>query len=172
MSRNTDQIKDSIINGKTALGIEFGSTRIKAVLTDETMAPAAQGSYDWENRFEGNLWTYSMDDIILGLQACYASLAEDVREKYGIVLQTAGSIGISAMMHGYLAFDGVGRLLVPFRTWRNTTTGEAARQLTELFDYNIPQRWSIAHLYQAVINGEEHLSKLSFITTLAGMIGN
>ena len=170
MSRNTDQIKDSIINGKTALGIEFGSTRIKAVLTDETMAPAAQGSYDWENRFEGNLWTYSMDDIILGLQACYASLAEDVREKYGIVLQTAGSIGISAMMHGYLAFDGNGRLLVPFRTWRNTTTGEAARQLTELFDYNIPQRWSIAHLYQAVINGEEHLSKLSFITTLAGMI--
>ena len=170
MSHNIEQIRESIAAGKTALGIEFGSTRIKAVLTDETMAPVAQGSHDWENRFEDNMWTYSMEDIVTGLQGCYASLSKDVESQYGITLQTVGSMGVSAMMHGYMAFDKDDNLLVPFRTWRNTTTGEASEKLTALFNYNIPQRWSIAHLYQAILNGEKHLPEISFLTTLAGFI--
>ena len=170
MSRSAEEIKVSIKNGATALGIEFGSTRIKAVLTDETTAPVAQGSHEWENRLENNIWTYSMDDIINGLQSCYRSLAEDVKEKYGEELTTFGSVGISAMMHGYMAFDGEGTLLVPFRTWRNTITAKASEELTALFSYNIPQRWSIAHLYQAILNGEEHVGRIRFLTTLAGFI--
>ena len=170
MSRSAEEIKVSIKNGATALGIEFGSTRIKAVLTDETTAPVAQGSHEWENRLENNIWTYSMDDIINGLQSCYRSLAEDVKEKYGEELTTFGSVGISAMMHGYMAFDGEGTLLVPFRTWRNTITAKASEELTALFSYNIPQRWSIAHLYQAILNGEEHVSSVRFFTTLAGYV--
>lgn len=170
MSHSLEQIKESIAAGRTALGIEFGSTRIKAVLTDETMRPVAQGSYDWENRFEENTWTYSMEDIMAGLQGCYAALAEDVKKQYGILLTAVGSIGVSAMMHGYMAFDENGMLLAPFRTWRNTTTGQASEQLTKLFQYNIPQRWSIAHLYQAVLNGEQHLPKITYLTTLAGFI--
>ena len=170
MSHSIEQIKLSIAEGKTALGIEFGSTRIKAVLTDETMAPIAQGNHDWENRLVNNIWTYTMEDIMTGLKDCYGDLVRDVKEKYGLELKTAGSIGISAMMHGYMAFDKNGELLVPFRTWRNTITQEASEKLTELFGYNIPQRWSIAHLYQAILNGEEHLPHIAYLTTLAGFI--
>lgn len=170
MNHNREQIIDSIKNGRTSLGIEFGSTRIKAVLIDETMAPIAQGNHDWENRLENNIWTYRMEDIMEGLRACYAGLAADVKRQYDLTLTTVGSIGISAMMHGYMAFDKAGELLVPFRTWRNTITQEAAEELTALFHYNIPQRWSIAHLYQAVLNGEEHVGNIDFLTTLAGFI--
>lgn len=170
MKHNIEEIKDSIINGRTALGIEFGSTRIKAVLVDETMSPVALGSYDWENRLEQNVWTYSLEDIMTGLKDCYSSLAAEVEKQYGIALTTVGSIGISAMMHGYMAFDKEGELLVPFRTWRNTTTQQASEQLTDRFGYNIPQRWSIAHLYQAVLNKEEHVARITYLTTLAGYI--
>lgn len=162
--------KESILQGNTALGIEFGSTRIKAVLIDETKAPIAQGSYEWENRLENNIWTYSMEDIMTGLKECYSDLAKDVKQKYDVVLKKVGSIGISAMMHGYMAFDKKGELLVPFRTWRNTMTQQAAEKLTELFQYNIPQRWSIAHLYQAILNEETHVPQINFFTTLAGFI--
>lgn len=163
-------IKESILQGNTALGIEFGSTRIKAVLIDETKAPIAQGSYEWENKLENNIWTYSIEDIMTGMKQCYSDLAENVKKEYGVVLKKIGSIGISAMMHGYMAFDKKGELLVPFRTWRNTMTQQAAEKLTELFQYNIPQRWSIAHLYQAILNEEAHVSQIDFLTTLAGYI--
>lgn len=155
---------------KTFLGIELGSTRIKACLTDDTFSPIAGGSHGWENRLENGYWTYSLEDIHGGLRACYADLKRDVREKYGVVPETFGGMGISAMMHGYMAFDGDDNLLVPFRTWRNTSTEKAAVSLTKLFGFNIPQRWSIAHLYQAVLNGEEHVSRIAHITTLAGYI--
>lgn len=155
---------------KTFLGIEFGSTRIKACLIGEDFAPIAQGAHDWENRLENGYWTYSLDDIRSGLQSCYADLKRDVREKYGVTLETVGAMGISAMMHGYMAFDGGGDLLVPFRTWRNTTTEKAAAELTKLFGFNIPQRWSIAHLYQAILNNEPHVPQIAHITTLAGYI--
>ena len=163
-------IKSSISGGKTALGIEFGSTRIKAVLVDETFAPIASGSFDWENKLLDGMWTYSIEEVISGLQSCYRALAADVREKYGLDLTAIGTIGISAMMHGYMAFDAAGNLLVPFRTWRNTCTGDAAAELSELFAFNIPQRWSIAHLYQAVLNGESHVPQIAFLTTLAGFV--
>lgn len=166
----SEAIKTAIREGKTFLGIEFGSTRIKAVLTDETHQPVALGTHDWENRLENNIWTYSLEAIWGGLQSCYRSLAEDVQSKYGEALAKIGSMGFSGMMHGYMAFDREGKLLVPFRTWRNTMTGEASRELTELFQFNIPQRWSIAHLYQAILNGEEHVRDISFMTTLAGYI--
>ncbi|MEY8337622.1 FGGY-family carbohydrate kinase [Lachnospiraceae bacterium 62-35] len=168
MSCDMNQVKQNILDGKTMLGIEFGSTRIKAVLTDENYDIIAQGTHDWENRYENGVWTYHVDDIITGLQDTYAGLAADVKAKYGIELETIGAIGLSAMMHGYIALDEAGKLLVPFRTWRNTITQEASEKLTELFQYNIPQRWSIAHLYQAILNGEEHLPKVSHLTTLAG----
>ena len=170
MARSAEEIKKDIESGNTALGIEFGSTRIKAVLTDGTTAPIAQGSYEWENRLENGIWTYSLEDIWKGLKDCYADLAADVKNQYGLTLKRVGAMGVSAMMHGYMAFDADGKLLVPFRTWRNTMTAEAARRLTDLFNYNIPQRWSIAHLYQAVINGEEHVSRVHFLTTLAGYV--
>lgn len=170
MSHSTEQIILSIVEGKTALGIEFGSTRIKAVLTDETMAPVAQGSHEWENRLVNNVWTYTMEDIMAGLRSCYGDLVRDVREKYAQEIRIVGAIGISAMMHGYMAFDREGELLVPFRTWRNTITQESSVRLTKAFNYNIPQRWSIAHLYQAVLNGEEHLPNIDYLTTLAGFI--
>ncbi len=166
----SEAIRNAIKGGKTALGIEFGSTRIKAVLVDESHNPVAMGTYDWENRLENNIWTYSLDDIWKGLQGCYRSLAEDVKAKYGESLATAGSIGFSGMMHGYMAFNKAGELLVPFRTWRNTMTEEACRELTPLFNFNIPQRWSIAHLYQAILNREEHVKDIAFFTTLAGYI--
>ena len=154
----------------TVLGIELGSTRIKAVLIDQDHRPIASGSHEWENQLVNNIWTYSMEAIHSGVQACYADLKRDVKEKYGAVLTQVGAIGISAMMHGYLPFDKDGKPLAEFRTWRNTMTGEAAEKLTALFDFNIPQRWSIAHLYQAMLNGEEHLPRLACLTTLAGYL--
>ena len=162
--------KQAIIEGKTALGIELGSTRIKAVLIDENFAPIATGGHDWENRLEDGVWTYHLDDVWTGLENCFRGLVQDVKKKYDVSLSTVGVIGFSAMMHGYLAFDKDDKLLVPFRTWRNTSTGKAAEELTSLFDFNIPQRWSIAHLYQAVLNGEQHLKDLTFVTTLAGYV--
>ena len=166
----SEAIKNAIREGRTALGIEFGSTRIKAVLVDESHQPIAMGTYDWENRLENNIWTYSLEDIWNGLQGCYRSLTEDVLAKYGETLTTIGSIGFSGMMHGYMAFNEAGELLVPFRTWRNTMTEEACKELTPLFNFNIPQRWSIAHLYQAILSGEEHVKDITFFTTLAGYI--
>ena len=162
--------KEAIKAGNTSLGIEFGSTRIKAVLVGPDNGVLASGSHEWENRLENGIWTYSLDDIWNGLQDCYKNLAEDAKAQYGETLTTIGSIGFSAMMHGYMAFDKDGELLVPFRTWRNTITEEAAAKLTEAFSYNIPQRWSIAHLYQAILNKEEHVSDIAFFTTLAGFI--
>ncbi len=155
---------------KTALGIELGSTRIKAVLIDENHIPVASGDHEWENRLVNGVWTYSMDAIHRGLRDCYANLKKDVREKFGVELTTVGAIGVSAMMHGYLPFDKDMNQLAEFRTWRNTITGQAAEELTRLFGFNIPQRWSIAHLYQAILNGEEHLPRLAHLTTLAGYI--
>ena len=155
---------------KTALGIELGSTRIKAVLIDDRHLPLASGDFEWENQFVNGVWTYSMDMVHTGLQACFAALKADVKEKYCLELSTVGAIGVSAMMHGYLPFDKDGKQLAEFRTWRNTITGEAAEKLTALFGFNIPQRWSIAHLYQAMLNGEEHVKDLAFLTTLAGYI--
>ena len=154
----------------TALGIELGSTRIKAVLIDENHLPIASGSHEWENQLVNGVWTYGMDAIHSGVQACYADLKRDVKEKFGVTLTEVGAIGISAMMHGYLPFDKDGNPLTEFRTWRNTMTGPAAEKLTALFHFNIPQRWSIAHLYQAMLNGEEHLPRLAHLTTLAGYI--
>ena len=160
-------MKEKILNGKTVLGIEFGSTRIKAVLNDENHNPIASGSHDWENRLENGIWTYSLEDIWSGLQDCYAKLAADVKEKYDAELTTIGAIGFSAMMHGYMVFNKEGELMVPFRTWRNTITGEAAEKLSEEFQFNIPQRWSIAHLYQSILNGEEHVADIEYLSTLA-----
>lgn len=162
--------KAKIAAGKTALGIEFGSTRIKAVLVDEDNNVIAQGDHGWENRLENGVWTYSLDDIWTGLQDCYANLAKDVKEKYDEELTTVGALGFSAMMHGYLAFDEKDELLVPFRTWRNTITGEAAKELSEALNFNMPQRWSISHYYQAILNKEEHIPSVSFFTTLAGYV--
>lgn len=155
---------------KMVMGLELGSTRIKAVLVDENHVPVASGSYDWENRLENGVWTYSLDDIHTGVQACFAALQADVQEKYHEPLNAVGAMGVSAMMHGYMPFDENWQLLTPFRTWRNTMTGQAAAELTDLFHFNIPQRWSIAHLYQAVLNGEDHLPNLRHLTTLAGYI--
>lgn len=163
-------VKNAIMTGQTALGIEFGSTRIKAVLVDEKNVPIASGSHEWENRLVDNIWTYTLDDIWNGLQDCYRDLVKDVKEKYDAELTTIGAMGFSAMMHGYLAFDKNDELLVPFRTWRNTITEPASEALTELFQYHIPQRWSIAHLYQAILNGEEHVKNVDFFTTLAGYV--
>ncbi|MCB0252676.1 MAG: FGGY-family carbohydrate kinase [Anaerolineae bacterium] len=160
----------AIESGKTVLGIEFGSTRIKAVLIDQEHKSLASGSYAWENQYENGIWTYSIDDVWTGLQASYRELSQAVDDQYGVRLRTVGAIGFSGMMHGYMAFDKDGNLLVPFRTWRNTITGEAAEQLTDLFQFNIPQRWSIAHLYQAILNKEPHIKDISHLTTLAGYV--
>lgn len=162
--------KERIESGKAVLGIEFGSTRIKAVLVDETHQPIASGAHDWENQLVDGIWTYSLDMIWDGLRDCYRKMTQDVQNKYGVAVTKLGAIGFSGMMHGYMPFDGKGELLVPFRTWRNTITGEAAAALTKEFSFNIPQRWSIAHLYQAILNGEEHVDKIAYFTTLAGYI--
>lgn len=159
-----------IEQGKTSLGIEFGSTRIKAVLIAEGGEPLASGSYEWENQLINGIWTYSLDDVWKGLQDCYQDLLADVKKQYDVEITQIGSIGFSAMMHGYLAFDKEDNLLVPFRTWRNTITEEAASKLTKEFNYNIPQRWSISHLYQAILNKEEHVKDVAFFTTLAGYV--
>ena len=163
-------VKAAIESGKTVLGIEFGSTNIKGVLVTEDFEVVASGKHRWENRLENNIWTYSEDDIWTGLRDCYAKLAEDVKTKYGVELKKIGAIGFSAMMHGYMVFNKEGELLVPFRTWRNTMTEQAAAELSKLFNFNIPQRWSIAHLYQAILNNESHIKDIVFQTTLEGYI--
>lgn len=165
-----EDAEKNLLKGKTALGIELGSTRIKAVLIGADSKVLAAGAHDWENRLENGIWTYTLADIQAGLQDCYGKLKQEVKDKYGITLKTVGSIGISAMMHGYMAFDKSGELLVPFRTWRNTMTEEAASKLTGLFRYPIPQRWSIAHLYQAVLKEEPHVKDVDYLTTLAGYV--
>ena len=165
-----DKRKESILNGRTTLGIELGSTRIKAVLIDENRQPIAIGNYDWENRYMDNIWTYSLEDIWQGIQGSYQDMAKEVKEHYDVTLTTIGAIGVSAMMHGYMAFNKDDQLLVPFRTWRNTITGVAAQELTQLFQHNIPQRWSIAHLYQAILNGEEHVKDIDYMVTLSGYV--
>ncbi|AZK47532.1 xylulokinase [Paenibacillus lentus] len=167
---NRLSMERAIVKGETSLGIEFGSTRIKAVLIDQSFQTIASGSYEWENQLKDGFWTYSLEDIITGLQKAYSELKQEIERAYGVTLQTIGSIGFSAMMHGYMAFDEKNELLVPFRTWRNATTGAAAKQLTDLFQFNIPERWSIAHLYQAVLNDEEHVPRIRYVTTLAGYI--
>lgn len=154
--------------GETHLGIEFGSTRIKAVMIGPDMKVLAAGSYSWENRYEDGVWTYALEDVIRGMQAAYARLKEETNKRYGLIPRKLSGLGVSAMMHGYLPFDEEGRQLAAFRTWRNTSTGEAAGKLSGLFSFNIPQRWSVAHLYQAVLNKEEHVRDIAFLTTLAG----
>jgi sugar (pentulose or hexulose) kinase len=170
MNMIQNDTQKAIEGGKTALGIEFGSTRIKAVLIGEDHMPIASGSFEWENRYENGIWTYRLEDVWTGLQESYRKLSTEVFEKYQTPLRSIGAIGFSAMMHGYLAFDKDGNLLVPFRTWRNTITGQAAGKLTDLFQFNIPQRWSIAHLYQAILNREPHVKGIHFQTTLAGYV--
>ena len=162
--------KELIEEGKAYLGIEFGSTRIKAVVIGEAGEVLAMGGFGWENSLKDGIWTYSEEEIFAGLKACYADAAKDIENKYGVTVKRFAGIGISAMMHGYLAFDANEKLLVPFRTWRNTITGEAAEKLTKEFNYNIPQRWSISHLYQAMLNKEAHVKDIDFFTTLAGFV--
>lgn len=170
MTVDVQNTKQMIEEGKAVLGIEFGSTRIKAVLINEKNEPVASGSHDWENRYDNGIWTYTLEDIWGGVQNSYRSMVQDVKDKYGVQITKLAAIGFSGMMHGYMAFNKNGELLVPFRTWRNTITEEASEKLTELFQYHIPQRWSIAHLYQAILNGEEHVKEIDFFTTLAGYI--
>ncbi|MDR0960525.1 MAG: ATPase [Propionibacteriaceae bacterium] len=164
------QGRSFIEDGRTALGVEFGSTRIKAVLTGPAGEVLASGGHEWENQFADRMWTYSLEAVEEGLQAAYADLAAAVRQRYGVAVTTLGAAGISAMMHGYLAFDAAGDLLVPFRTWRNTTTERAATALTDLFDFTIPLRWSVAHVYQAILDEEAHVGQIASITTLAGYV--
>lgn len=160
----------AIAAADTALGVEFGSTRIKAVLIGPDDEVLATGGHGWENHLEGGLWSYSLDEVVAGLQSAYASLVADVRERFDVTPTSYGSLGISAMMHGYLAFDADDNLLAPFRTWRNTNTGRAADELTRIFGFNIPLRWSIAHLHQAVLDAEEHAPRVARLTTLAGWV--
>ena len=162
--------KSVIESGKAVLGIEFGSTRIKAVLVDDANKPIASGSHEWENQLKDGIWTYSIDMIWEGLQHAYKEMTEDVEKQYGVKVEKLAALGFSAMMHGYMAFGADDEILVPFRTWRNAITEEASEKLTKLFNYNIPQRWSIAHLYQAILNGEDHVKDIKFQTTLAGYI--
>lgn len=166
----TETVREAVVAGRATLGIELGSTRIKASLIGPDLVPIASGSHDWENRFVDRMWTYSLEDVHTGLQACYADLMADVERRYGVRPTTFRAMGVSAMMHGYLAFDAEDRLLAPFRTWRNTTTEVAATELSTLFGHNIPLRWSIAHLYQAVVDAEPHVPDVAFLTTLAGYV--
>ncbi|HOQ62979.1 MAG TPA: FGGY family carbohydrate kinase, partial [Clostridia bacterium] len=167
---NREQTISCIRQGQAALGIELGSTRIKAVLIDREHKPIATGSHRWENQFVDGVWTYPLEEVMPGVQAAYGALARSISEDYGLKIKRLAGIGISGMMHGYLVFDGDDRQLVPFRTWRNTMTAQAAGELSGLFDFAIPQRWSIAHLYQAVLNGEAHVPHIRFLTTLAGYV--
>lgn len=170
MLMDINSVRQSIFNGETVLGIELGSTRIKGVLLDKENRVLATGGFSWENRLENGVWTYHLDEVWTGLQNCYQELAETVKREYGVELEHLGAIGISAMMHGYLVFDEQDRLLTPFRTWRNTMTEAAAQKLTALFDHQIPQRWSIAHLYQSVLDQLEHIEKIRYMTTLSGYV--
>ena len=169
MSR-LEEVKKTIESGKAVLGIELGSTRIKAVLVDQMGTVIETGGFDWENSLVNGIWTYSLEEVWTGIQKCYKDLSDKVKEKYDITIKRLASMGISAMMHGYLPFNKEGKQLVEFRTWRNNITGQAADKLTDLFQYNIPQRWSIAHLYQAILNNEEHVKSIDFLTTLAGYV--
>lgn len=162
--------KSTVVNGKAVLGIEMGSTRIKAVLVNEKNEPIASGSHEWENQLVNNIWTYSEEAIWKGIQDSYQDMVRDVKEKYGVPVKKLAALGFSAMMHGYMPFDKAGNLMVPFRTWRNTMTEQASEELTQLFAYHIPQRWSIAHLYQAILNKEEHVKDIDFMTTLEGYV--
>lgn len=170
MQSESIEIKNAIQSGKTTLGIELGSTRIKAVLIDEKNQPIASGNHDWENSYINQIWTYGLDDIWNGLQSCYASLVEDVRNKYDAEITQIASIGLSGMMHGYMVFDKDDELLTPFRTWRNNITDQASKELATHFKYPIPQRWGIAHLYQAILDNEEHVSQIAYMTTLSGYL--
>lgn len=165
-----DCARQTIERGEAFLGIEFGSTRIKAILIDRRNKPIGSGSHQWENRLENNLWTYSLNDIEEGLQSCYRNLCDNVRKEHNVEIIRLAGLGISAMMHGYMAFSANGQLLVPFRTWRNTNTGPAAAELSKLFDFNIPLRWSIAHIYQAILDNEPHVAEIAYINTLAGYV--
>lgn len=167
---DSKEIAKEIAEGKAILGIEAGSTRIKALLINSKSEPVAQGAYDWENSLVDGVWTYSLDLIRQGFKSAYSSMKKDVLDKYGVKLTHLKAMGVSAMMHGYLAFDKDNNLLVPFRTWRNTITKEASEALSALFNYPVPERWSVAHLYQAILKGEEHVDKVAFITTLAGYV--
>src|SRR3954464_14154679 len=166
----TSHAAAAITAGRTALGIELGSTRIKAVLIGPDSAPLAVGNHDWENQLVDRVWTYSLDAVWTGLQQSVAALADDVQRRHGVELAGVGALGVSAMMHGYLPFDADGELLTPFRTWRNTNTGRAAERLSAEFGCNIPHRWSVAHLYQAILDREEHIGRLHHLTTLAGYV--
>jgi sugar (pentulose or hexulose) kinase len=170
MSGTKNSIPSAIENGRTYLGIELGSTRIKSVLISEDFEPVASGGFGWENRLDNGIWTYDLGDVWFGLRESYRALNSEVEKKYGLSLQRVSTIGISGMMVGYLVFDQSGRQLVPFRTWRNTITAEASERLSCLFGFNIPQRWSIAHLYQAMLNGEPHVKNIAFLTTLSGYV--
>jgi sugar (pentulose or hexulose) kinase len=161
---------DSIRTGDVYLGIELGSTRIKSVLVDSTHVPIASGAHDWTSRLENGNWTYSLDEVWQGIQHAVAGLYADAQKSYGVALTKLSGFGVSAMMHGYLAFDAAGKLLAPFRTWRNTSTEAAAMKLTDVLHFNIPQRWSVAHLYQAILNKESHVKNIAFLTTLAGYV--
>ena len=163
-------MKDFISADKAVMGIEFGSTRIKAVLVDDDFKVIAQGAHDWENKLVDGVWSYSLDDVESGVRDAYAKCAADVESKYGVKLERLAALGISGMMHGYLPFDEGGRLLVPFRTWRNVMTAEAAAELSKLFSFNVPQRWSIAHYYQAILKKEPHIGAVRWLTTLAGYV--
>lgn len=161
--------RDLIINGKTALGIELGSTRIKGVLIDFAGNVLAVGIHDWENSFIDNIWTYSLEEIHTGVRDCYSCLRKEVERTYGVPLKNIGAIGISAMMHGYMALDKDGNQIAPFQTWRNTNTQDAADELTDLFQFNIPLRWSVAHLYQRILDQEEHVRNLDYVSTLSAI---
>ena len=165
-----DIITKEISSGETILGLELGSTRIKAILIDSHNQPIAQGGHEWENTFIDGIWTYSLDQVWKGISSCFANLIKSINEQYDVPLKRVKALGISAMMHGYLVFDAQGELLVPFRTWRNTITAQAAEELSELFDYPVPERWSISHLYQAILNNEPHVKDIGFITTLSGYV--
>jgi len=168
--RDPQQVAEIIQRGRATIGIELGSTRIKAVLIGPDYAPIASGGHCWQNTLADGVWTYPLAEVWLGLQASFAELQEDVQAQYGVSLTQVKAIGFSGMMHGYMVFDAAGNQLTPFRTWRNTSTEQASEELTELFNYPIPQRWSIAHLYQAMLNGEEHVGRIAHITTLAGYV--
>lgn len=170
MGYNQEEVKSAIQEGRTVLGIELGSTRIKAILIDENHTPIASGSHDWENQLVDGIWTYSLEAVWNGVQDAYRKMAEDVKARYDVTVTTIGAIGFSAMMHGYMVFDKAGELLVPFRTWRNTITGEASEKLTELFAYPVPQRWSISHLYQSILNKEPHVQEIDYLITLEGYV--
>jgi len=170
MDYNQEQVKKAIQEGRTVLGMELGSTRIKAILIGEDHTPIASGSHDWENQLVDGIWTYSLEAVWTGVQEAYRNMAEDVKARYDVTVTAIGAIGFSAMMHGYMVFDKAGELLVPFRTWRNTITGEASEKLTELFAYPVPQRWSIAHLYQAILNQEPHVRSIDYLITLEGYV--